>query len=162
MNVLLVDDDQSDAELITRLLEKWQPTTIMKAASCEQALDVLKAWPIDCVIMDQRLIGMTGADCVALVRNSYLGALVMLTGFPDVEVAVLAMRNGADNFLSKDHMMTSLVPAVEGAVAHRAGIVESERRRVEEQKRLRAVFRELQDLQTTVRELLRDQSDGDG
>jgi len=162
MNVLLVDDDPSDAELISRLLEQWQPTTIMKAASCDEALDVLKAWPIDCVIMDQNLIGMNGAACVASVRKVYLGALVMLTGFPDVQVAVLAMRHGADDFLSKDHMMTALIPAVEAAVTRRAGIVESERRRAEEQKRLRRVFRELQDLQTTVRDMLQDHADSDG
>lgn len=161
MNVLLVDDDQADAELITRILEKFQPNTIMQAQTCDQAVQTLKTWStVECVIIDQQLIGMSGVECIPTIREAApQAALVMLTGLPDERIAVQAIRNGADDFLSKNRMWEALVPAIEDAIRRRAEIVAILAKASSRQQNLQQLFQELQDLTGKVHKLIEDRGE---
>lgn len=118
MRILLVDDDLNDALLVRKILASQDPTiTIVDAETCEQALDLAKRENFDCIVMDQKLMGLSGSECVRRLRDQkYVGGFVLLTGFSDVETAVEAIRNGADEFISKNDIREKLLPAIRSAV----------------------------------------------
>ena len=67
--VLIVDDEVDIVLPLARILEKALPTAkIFPALSPEEALEFAKDQPIDLVISDQRMPGMTGEDLLGLLR----------------------------------------------------------------------------------------------
>ncbi len=68
----------------------------------------------DIVLLDVRLPDMTGFDVLARIRDAN-PVVIMVTGYGDVALAVQAMQNGAENFLTKPVDLAHL-----GAVAERA------------------------------------------
>lgn len=125
MVILLVDDEPSDALLVRHLLATYDPDfTLIEAASCEETLAIVAKQTVDCIVMDQKLVGTSGSDCIKKLREShYVGAFILLTGFADERTAVEAMKNGADDFLSKDHMHDELPMAITKAIERRAEAV---------------------------------------
>jgi response regulator RpfG family c-di-GMP phosphodiesterase len=72
------------------------------AASGEEALRVLETHPIDAVISDLQMPGMSGMELLAKVRQSYPQLVfLVVTGVDDIRVGIQAMRQGADDYLVK-------------------------------------------------------------
>lgn len=131
LNILLVDDDPSDAELIRLTLTRQivDDLRVVNAFSCTEAcfrIQVEGVEAFDCIVMDQKMPGATGSECISRLRSAefnYQGAFVLLTGFADNNIAFDAMQRGADDFLNKDDMEVSLVPAILAAIQAREFIV---------------------------------------
>jgi DNA-binding NarL/FixJ family response regulator len=83
-----------------------------------QALDCLRHTPVDIVLLDLTMPGMSGIDIVARMRSAY----------PNLPILVLSMRNepeivrqvlkvGASGYLTKDSEPEMLVAAIRKAAA---------------------------------------------
>jgi FixJ family two-component response regulator len=103
--VLVVDDDNVFRDSMRRLL--WLvgqslPMRVQDAASGAEAMRTITQGKIDCVLLDQRMPGGTGANWIAkfLKADGNL-AIVMVTGEGDEQTAVTAMKNGAMDYLVK-------------------------------------------------------------
>jgi FixJ family two-component response regulator len=71
-----------------------------------------------CIVLDLELPGLSGLDLQqALVQSSDPLPIVFLSGQADVPDSVIAMKNGAVDFLTKTSDATDLLAAVERALA---------------------------------------------
>jgi len=104
--VLLVEDDVIDQLAFKRALRElgW-PYEYDVAGSVAEARDLLTRKRYDAVITDYALGDGTAFDVVELAHGL---PLVFTTGAGDEEIAVRAMKGGADDYLVKDHERTYL------------------------------------------------------
>jgi len=101
LRVLLVDDEASVRKVMAAVLAQVG-LRCETAASGDEALRLLKTHPIDAVISDLQMPGMSGLELLAKVKHSFpLMVFLMVTGVDDVRVGIQAMREGADDYLVK-------------------------------------------------------------
>src|SRR3989338_2554796 len=113
--ILLVDDDVP----LLRVLEHHLVQAgyrVEKESKPGEALERIQKQAPHILITDLRMPGFSGHDVQALVRQHSPDTLViMLTGFPTVEDAVQAMRDGAYDFIQKPVDREQLLRVVEKA-----------------------------------------------
>ena len=101
LRVLIVDDEASVRKVMAAVLAQLG-IPCETAASGEEALRVLETHPIDAVISDLQMPGMSGMELLAKVRQSYPQLVfLVVTGVDDIRVGIQAMRQGADDYLVK-------------------------------------------------------------
>lgn len=120
LNILVVDDDESDFVLIERLLQQI-PEFSCHATHCPNVAMVdhaLEQGNVDCVLLDYRLGADDGLTTLKEIRAAgHDVALVTCTGQGEETVAVEAMKRGAQDYLSKSRMsVDSLYRAISNAV----------------------------------------------
>ncbi len=115
-NVLLVDDEVGTLELTATLLTA-QGFAVSLAASVAETRKRLEGESFDAVVSDVMFKGQSeGARIQAMVREIQPQAvIVLMTGFPQIDGAVAAIKEGAVDYLQKP-----VDPALLGATIHRA------------------------------------------
>lgn len=117
-NVLIVEDEDQIADFIGRGL-KGEGWTTTRAASGEQALDLLGENTFDVVLLDVMLPGMSGHDVCARMRlRENFTPVLMLTALDETDDKVAGLRKGADDYLAKPFDFDELIARVE-ALARR-------------------------------------------
>lgn len=105
LRVLIVDDEASVRKVMAAVLAQ-AGLRCETAASGDEALQVLETRPIDAVISDLQMPGMSGMELLMKVRQSYPQMVfLMVTGVDDIQVGIQAMRQGADDYLVKPHQV---------------------------------------------------------
>lgn len=117
--VHVVDDDVSFLLALARLL-KAAGYTVQTYASAAEFLAQLGEGT-GCVVTDLRMPGMDGMDLQqALMRAVNVLPVVFLTGEGDIPTTVQAMRQGAEDFLTKRAPKEDIFAAVDRAIARDA------------------------------------------
>jgi PAS domain S-box-containing protein len=123
MKVLYVEDNLQDADLTRRELRRSAPEIrfqiVDSLASGRERLDQFQSSvargepaPIDLVLMDLNLPDGNGLELLAEIRDRALPvAAVVLTGSGDEQTALLALRGGADDYLTKHEGYRDRLPA---------------------------------------------------
>ncbi len=120
MYQLLIVDDQPDLvdDLAANL--PWNTVGIglvHKAYSAQEALDVVAAHPVDVVITDIRMPGLSGLDLIERIRASWSKIrCILLSGYDDFEYAKRALQHRANDYLLKPAEDAELLEAVARAV----------------------------------------------
>ena len=114
LRVLMVEDSGDDAELILRELRRggFEPLCerVESEATFVEALEG-RAW--DVIIADFSMPGFSGTDALTIVRaRGYDTPFIFVSGTIGEDVAVRAMRGGAQDYLVKGNIRR-LVPAIE-------------------------------------------------
>ncbi|KDE41226.1 Response regulator [Nitrincola lacisaponensis] len=92
--VLCVDDESSILRALKRLLPK-ATYDVTIATSGQEGLAVLAQQPIDLVISDMRMPGMSGAEFLEQVASLYPDTVrILLTGYSDIESTIAAVNRG--------------------------------------------------------------------
>ncbi|GAA1969825.1 SpoIIE family protein phosphatase [Isoptericola halotolerans] len=105
--VLLVEDDDGDALLVTELLADAEvEIEVRRATSVAGAAEELDRTRVDCLIVDLGLPDAVGLDAIERLRRSTQRhevppALVVLTGHAGIDQGVRAVAAGADDYLVK-------------------------------------------------------------
>ncbi|MCH9680734.1 MAG: response regulator [Deltaproteobacteria bacterium] len=101
--VLVVDDNADDRALVTRALHRAIHNVNVEAVEDEQQLiPVLDKYPFDLVITDYYLRKIDGFRVIEHVRaRTPRCPVVMFTGTGNEEVAVRALKAGADDYITK-------------------------------------------------------------
>ncbi|MGQ5486993.1 response regulator [Photobacterium damselae] len=74
----------------------------LEASSAEQALLTLKDQSVDIVISDVQMSGMNGLSLLRSIKLTYPKLpVILMTAFANIEDAVIAMREGAVDYMSK-------------------------------------------------------------
>lgn len=144
--VHVVDDDASFLKAISRLLR----AAGFEVATYASAKEFLGRQPLEgagCVLCDLSMPEMDGlALQQALAASANPLPIVFLSGHAEVPQAVRAMRDGAEDFLTKRSDLGELMRAVERALLH-----DRERRELlERQCAMRARFAALTDRERQV------------
>lgn len=133
--VYVVDDDASFLAAVSRLL-RAAGHTVRTFSRAEEFLAERPDKP-GCVIADLQMPGLSGLELQgALARSGHALPVIFLTGHGDIPTTVHAMRQGAEDFLTKRAPKEGLLEAVKRALARDAR-QRSERARLHE---LRARF----------------------
>src|SRR5215216_228847 len=121
LHVLVIEDSEADTELLLRELRRGgYAAEFQRADSEETMLAALEAKPWDIVIADFVVPGFGGMEALKLLRDRGLETpFLIVSGHIGEDIAVSAMRAGANDYLMKDRM-ARLVPAVERALAQAA------------------------------------------
>lgn len=124
--IYLVDDDASILTAVSRLLRAGD-YTVKTFPSADGFLKSFQRDAPGCVIVDLNMPGMSGLELQeALIEADISLSLIFLTGHGDIPTSVHAMRQGAEDFLTKPVKREKLFDAVQRALARNAG--ECERR----------------------------------
>ena len=117
--LLIVDDHAILREGLRRILESALPAwTVIEADGALRALDLLARQPVDVVITDLSMPGMSGLELTRRVKEEYPGiGLLVLSMHTEAPYALRAFENGADGYLSKASVGTELVAAVRKVAA---------------------------------------------
>ena len=105
-------------ENIQRML-KSPDTTVLAYADPVRGLADAMTQPPDLVLLDMRMPGMSGEEVFARLHEAHPGLpIVFFTAFGSVEGAVVAMRNGAFDYLQKPFKREDLLLVVKRALSH--------------------------------------------
>ena len=115
--VHVVDDDASFLKAVSRLLQA-SSFDVKTFASAAEFFASLTPEARGCVIADLKMPGVSGLDLqTALSKSSNPMPVVFLTGHGDIPTSVRAMRDGAEDFLTKRAPKENLLDAVRRALA---------------------------------------------
>lgn len=116
-SILLVEDDELLAENIQTYLER-KDFEVTVCHSAEDALAQLETFMPDIVLTDNSLPGMSGHDLIQKLRISAPDLkVIMMTGYGNVEDAVVAMKEGAFHYVTKPVALPELKLLLDKALA---------------------------------------------
>ncbi len=128
--LLLVDDERANLDSLERIFSREGYRTLL-ADDAKAALELLRKEPVDVVLTDLMMPGMSGAELLRATRAVAPEAVVVLmTAFGTVEAAVAAMKDGAYDFLTKPLKRHAVLKSVAQAL--------EKRRLVQENRQLKA------------------------
>lgn len=133
--ILLVDDEPSVTEALKRSLRR-EPYEFLTATSAAQAQELLLQRPIDVIISDEQMPGMSGSELLGWVRKRHPHTIRMiLSGQASLAAAVRAINEGeVHRFFLKPCNPADLICTVGQALAHRQ-LEERSRRLLREYQR---------------------------
>ena len=117
--VLVADDDLFVREMLSMILQE-EGYDVLTAEDGRDALEKQKAGP-GLIISDINMPGMTGLDLVRQLRGAGISTpVIILTGGNETDVALEAMKNGANSYVVKDenlqdNIVLSVKKVLEGA-----------------------------------------------
>lgn len=110
-----MDDDPGQRSLLNSFLCSQGFETI-PSSSGEEALEILRSAPVDMMISDVRMPGISGLETLRRARSEHAVLPVLLvTAYADIREAVGAMRDGAVNYLAKPIDLDELLASVRRA-----------------------------------------------
>jgi two-component system, NtrC family, response regulator len=132
---ILVVDDEPNARGALRTILTEEGYAVSEAGDGVEALEKLRTAGADLVLADVRMPRMDGLTLLREAHESGLdAAFVVMTAFGSIEMAVEAMRAGAENFLVKPLDEKAMLVVIEKAL--------EKRRLVRETANLRARLKE--------------------
>ena len=115
--VLLVDDKESVLELLATILASYDLT---RASDGAQALRLVESHVFDVVVTDVRMPGADGHEVLRAVKSYAPDTpVVMLTAYATVPDAVVAVKQGAYDYIEKPFDPDDLALVVARAADHR-------------------------------------------
>ncbi|MEL6339708.1 MAG: sigma-54 dependent transcriptional regulator [Myxococcota bacterium] len=147
--ILIADDETNLRKVLSAMLRKDGHTPIAVPTG-EDALRSMAEDPVDVVISDLKMPGMTGLELLEEVhaRNPSL-PFILITAHGTVDTAVSALKSGAFDYVTKPFDRSELRDAVRKAVAtreagrerfHDTGDAQGRFKIIGESRRMRAIF----------------------
>lgn len=118
-NLLLVDDDKGILESMADYLRSLGHRT-ETARTCQEALERMGEYPFDVVLCDVNLPDADGFQLLETATQKHPDTSVILfTGFGTIDAAVLAIRQGAFDYLTKPIIDEELELSINRALGQR-------------------------------------------
>ncbi|MFH1299561.1 MAG: response regulator [Planctomycetota bacterium] len=119
-SILLVDDEPMLLKCVRRLLRPLEKKGIIvwTSTSAEEAIELLSKHPVDVVVTDENMIGMSGTELIAWIsEHSPETKRIVLTGDSSLSTAVRAINHGGVNaYLTKPFHNAELRDAILAAL----------------------------------------------
>ncbi len=114
--VLFVDDEPRILNTMRMLFRNHYE--VLTADSGAKALELLKTQPVDVIVSDQRMPGMTGIEMLRQARELNPGAMrILLTGYSDLNAIIGSINDGeVFRFVNKPWFDEDLTATLERAV----------------------------------------------
>jgi DNA-binding NtrC family response regulator len=115
-SILIVDDEEHIRRIMRIMLSK-RGYVCATAASGEEALALIKKESFDAVFTDLKMPGLDGLGLLAKLKEMDPDIVVIvLTAFASMETAILAMKAGAYDYISKPFNEDEIVIVLEKAL----------------------------------------------
>jgi len=121
LRVLLVDDNVHMTQIVKTILRGFGIKMFLEARSASEAFDVIRAEPIDIVVLDYLMEDETGLDLVTRIRNSddspnpYV-PVIMLSAYAERSRVEEARDHGVTEFCAKPVTATELFRKVANVI----------------------------------------------
>ena len=117
LQFLLVDDHALVREGLRMALELSDEIQCIEAGSAEESLKILdKGVPVDLVLLDICLPGMSGLEALEIIHERFPQIPVLMHSmYPEEQYAACAERLGAVGFLSKSTPVAKIMDTVRSA-----------------------------------------------
>lgn len=103
ITVLVVDDEPECLDIAELFLKQERDIQVVKAQSVNEAFICIDREPVDVIICDYEMPGANGLDLLTALRSSgHRTPFMILTGKGWEKVAMKAINQGADYYLTKD------------------------------------------------------------
>jgi putative two-component system response regulator len=111
--ILIVDDEVTIRLLLHQKLTQ-QGYYCEEVCCSEDALDKMKTYPADLIMLDMKMPGKSGIDLLPELKANYPGsAVIMATAVAEANLAIQCMRLGADDYITKPFNLDEVVMNVE-------------------------------------------------
>mgnify|MGYP000959730341 CR=1 FL=1 len=110
-NILLVEDDPSIRKLVRVNLAK-RGYTVSEASDSGQAMALFQAVPVDLVLLDLLLPGLSGVDICSWIRARSDVPIIIMSARLDEDLKVAALDAGADDYVTKPFGQEELLARV--------------------------------------------------
>ncbi len=116
--VLVVDDDIAHRIMLRTLIGGWG-YEVSEADDGAVAIDRVKKQSFDLVLMDVRMVQVSGLEALAQIKlyNPAIPVIIM-TAYSSVDTAVKALKQGAHDYLTKPLDFDKLKITIERAMEH--------------------------------------------
>ena len=156
-NILVVDDDNSQLDTVEHILNDAKHYKTFKASCGKDAIKLLtseQGSQVDLVLLDLSMPDMSGIDVINAVKPAHPNIpIVVRTGHDDVDLAIEAMKAGADDFLKKMDSIESLRNAITKTIRHKT--LQKEFSDLSEKKRSNQIcFEDIIGQSTCVKEMI--------
>lgn len=131
--VLIIDDDSQVLALIDRLLTRsgYQVETVSRGDKALERLRLeatLEDSNLALVLSDLKMPGVDGLQILEHVKDYAPDAVfVLMTGYATTDSAVVALRQGVYDYLTKPLDLDDLLSTVQRALEHRALVMQNKR-----------------------------------
>lgn len=144
--ILIVDDDENIAELISLyLIKECFDTEIVSDGTA--ALKVAKEYQPDLILLDIMLPGIDGYEVCTEIRKTSQVPIIMLTAKGEIFDTVLGLKLGADDYITKPFDSFELVARVKALLRRSSFTAEQQNNDVAANK---GNFVEYQDLNINI------------
>lgn len=118
---VLVIDDESDVRKVVKMTLEKAGYDVREAENGEQAIQEVKGGDnplmLDLIITDIRMPKLNGVEAIQFFQKNFPHvSLIVLTGFPNIEMATSLMENGVITYLVKPVEREKLLAAVSKAM----------------------------------------------
>jgi PAS domain S-box-containing protein len=140
LRVLLIEDSENDAILVTRELKRGDYDVTWERVETPEEMEKALAKDWDIILSDYHMPHFSGLTALALLRQKPLDIpFILISGTIGESIAVAAMKAGAHDYIMKDNI-SRLVPAVqrelrEAEIRHSHHLAQEELRDSEEKYR---------------------------
>jgi cyclic di-GMP phosphodiesterase len=109
--ILIVDDDTGPRESLNMILKPF--FNIYLASNGQEALSMIKQYPIDLVILDLKMPGIQGTEVLKEIKRQYSETeVIVLTGYGSLKSAVESIRYGAADYLLKPFNVAEIISVI--------------------------------------------------
>lgn len=133
LEILLIEDNAGDARLVREILEEREDShfVLKHVQKLNFALEQLEENKFDVIFLDLSLPDGQGVEMISrLQERSPATPIILLTGLDDEELALEAVKNGAQDYLVKDDVNANLlVRSMTYAIERQRLLVEMEKAR---------------------------------
>jgi len=99
-NILIVEDDPNIRKLVRVNLAK-RGYTVSEAGDSHQAMSLFQEEPVDLVLLDLLLPGLSGVDICLWIRARSDVPIIILSARSEEDMKVAALDAGADDYVTK-------------------------------------------------------------
>jgi two-component system KDP operon response regulator KdpE len=110
-NILIVEDDPSIRKLVRVNLAK-RGYTVSEAGDSHQAIALFQEVPVDLVLLDLLLPGLSGVDICKWIRARSDVPIIVLSARQEEDLKVAALDAGADDYVTKPFGQEELLARV--------------------------------------------------
>lgn len=125
--ILVVDDEPGIRKSLTGILED-EGYGVESVESGEEAVSITRQKAFDAMLLDVWLPGINGLEVLErLVEDGFSGAVIMISGHANIEMAVKATRMGAYDFIEKPLSLEKALLALRNAITHSRLLLENKK-----------------------------------
>jgi two-component system chemotaxis response regulator CheY len=120
---VLTIDDEEEVRRVIGLQLVGTSFEVLEAENGEKGIEILNdnSMTVDVIICDVRMPKINGVEAVAYFRREYPSTpVIVLTGYPDLNLAVDFLKEGVVEYLVKPVEKQKLIEAVNKAADQRA------------------------------------------
>jgi two-component system response regulator FixJ len=115
--IVCVVDDDTDVLGSLRFLLETEGFDVRTFRSGAALLNAIAAGDVDCLVIDYKMPAMSGIDLASRLRIRDIDTpIILITGYPDENIAEKAAAAGIGHVVLKPHLEDSLVSRVRDAI----------------------------------------------